>query len=185
MMGYTLLVLGLLAWSGSHMWKRLAPASREAMGERGKGVVALLSLVGIGLMVVGYRWAPVDTVWPSAPGRVHVNNALMLLSLYLFAASGMKTTVTRFIRHPQLWGVRLWALAHLLVNGTLADLILFGGLFVWAQASAILINRDLPYWDRPRIEKSPGKEIGAIIGAGLALAAIGWIHGWLGYWPFG
>jgi uncharacterized membrane protein len=185
MMGYLLLVLGLLLWSGSHWWKRLAPASRARMGDAGKGLVALLSLAGIVLMVLGYRWAPVDEIWPQSGGMVHLNNLLVLLAFYLFAASGMKTRAITVVRHPQLWGVRLWAIAHLLVNGSLADLILFGGLFVWAQVSVAMINRATPYWDKARVETSTGKEIGAFVGAVIVMGAAGWIHSLVGPWPFG
>ncbi|MCB1404929.1 MAG: hypothetical protein KDK01_01365 [Rhodobacteraceae bacterium] len=183
-MGYLILVLGVLAWSGGHLFKRLAPARRAAMGDAGKGLVSILSLVGIVLMVLGYRWAPVDDIWPRNPGMVHVNNTLMLLAFYLFAASGMKTGVTRFVRHPQLWGVRLWALGHILVNGDLASFILFGGLFAWAQASALLINRDVPDWTR-NPPAPVGKEIGAVVGAVVVMGAVGWIHSLVGPWPFG
>lgn len=184
-MGYALLVLGLVLWSGSHWWKRLAPASRAKAGDAGKGLVSILSLAGIVLMVLGYRWAPVDQIWPESRGMVHLNNLLVLLAFYLFAASGMKTAATRHIRHPQLWGVRLWAIAHLLVNGDAASLILFGGLFVWAQLSVAFINRDAPYWDKAAGQSSTGKEIGAAIGAVVVMGVVAMIHIGLGYNPFG
>jgi uncharacterized membrane protein len=184
MMGYALLILGVLAWSGSHLWKRLAPASRQGFGEAGKGIVTAASLAGIVLMGLGYRWADTTVLWDSPRFLNHVNNLLMLLAFYLFAASGMKTGITRVIRHPQLTGVKTWAVAHLLVNGTLADLILFGGLLAWAVVSVILINRAQPVWS-----KNPpapmGKEIGALVGAVVAVLAVGWLHGWLGPRVFG
>ena len=183
-MGYALLILGLLAWSGSHLWKRLAPASRAQMGDKGKGLVALGSLAGIVLMVLGYRWAPFDPLWSSPAFLVHINNLLMLFALYLFAASGMKTGITRKIRHPQLTAVKTWALAHLLVNGTVADVILFGGLLAWAVLSVILINRAEPVWHKNE-PASTGREAGALAGAVIALVVIGYIHGWVGPWPFG
>jgi len=184
-MGYILLILGLLLWSGAHAFKRVAPNRRKAMGDAGKGLVAILSLVAIVLMVFGYRWAPVDQIWPTSNGPKHFNNAVMLLVFYLFAADGMKTAITRYVRHPQLWAVRLWAIAHILVNGDLASFVLFGGLFAWAQISVYLINRDVPIWDKPVRPVSVGKEIGAVIGAVVVMGAVGWIHGWIGPWPFG
>jgi len=183
-MGYILLIAGLLVWSFGHWFKRLAPAQRQAMGESGKSLVAVLSLVSIVLMVLGYRWAPVDPVWSPPSGLRHFNNLLVLLAFYLFAASGMKTAVTRWVRHPQLWAVRLWAIAHLLVKGDLAALILFGGVFVWAQITVALINRADPFWStNPDVK--PGKEIGAIVGAVLVMGIVGMIHGWIGPMPFG
>lgn len=183
-MSYTLLVLGVLAWSGSHLWKRLSPDSRARAGDGGKGIVAALSLGAIVLMVLGYRGVEPMVLWQGPAFLTHLNNLLMLLVFYLFAASGMKTAITRRIRHPQLTAVKTWAIAHLLVNGTLADVILFGGLLAWAVVSVILINRQNPVW-----EKNPpapmGKEIGAVVGAVIVLGAVGWLHGWLGPWPFG
>ncbi|WP_417601554.1 NnrU family protein [Pararhodobacter oceanensis] len=183
-MGYLLLILGVLLWSGAHLFKRIAPARREAMGASGRGLVAALSGVAIVLMVLGYRWAPVDVVWHTSGGMQHVNNLLMLLVFYLFAAAGMKTYITRWVRHPQLWGVRLWALAHLLVRGDLASVILFGGLFLWAQISVGFINRAEPYW-QGEVKVVTGKEIGAALGAVLVMGAVGWIHGLIGPSPFG
>ncbi|MCB1390254.1 MAG: NnrU family protein [Rhodobacteraceae bacterium] len=184
-MGFTLLVLGVLVWSGSHLWKRLAPAHRARFGEGGKGIVSILSLIAIVLMVLGYRWAPYVQIWPESRSLVPLNNLLMLLSFYLFAASGMKTAATRIVRHPQLWGARLWALAHLMVNGDLASLILFGGLFAWAQVEVALYNRDNPVWDKSGAPAAMGKEIGAIVGAVLLVGIVGYIHIWLGLRPWG
>jgi hypothetical protein len=96
----------------------------------------------------------------------------------------MKTRITRVIRHPQLTAVKTWAVAHLLVNGDLASVILFGGLLAWAVVEVILINRAEP---RPALNPPApvGKELGAVLGAVLATAAIGWVHNWLGVWPYG
>lgn len=185
MMGYLLLCLGVLLWSGAHLWKRLAPASRARFGDGGKGIVSILLLASVVLMVLGYRWAPYHEIWPQSRALVGVNNLLVLLAFYLFAASGMKTVATKIVRHPQLWGVRLWALAHLMVKGDLASLILFGGMLVWAQIAVALYNRDNPVWERPVIGANPGKEIGALVGAVLLVGVVGYIHIWLGLRPWG
>lgn len=178
------LVLGVALWTGAHLWKRVSPATRAPLGEKGKGIASLAILASVVLMVLGYRGTEVVQLW-SPPGFLtHVNNLLMLLAVYLFAASGMKTLVTRTIRHPQLTGFKTWAVAHLLVNGDLASVILFGGLLAWAVVSVILINRAQPVWQGPE-QSSVGKEIGAIVGAVVVTGAIGWVHNWLGYWPFG
>jgi uncharacterized membrane protein len=108
----------------------------------------------------------------------------MLFAVYLYAASGMKTRITRAIRHPQLTAVKTWAVAHLLVNGDLASVVLFGGLLAWAVVSVILINRAEPRGPLP--EPAPmGKEIGAVVGTVAVYGAIAWVHNWLGVWPFG
>jgi uncharacterized membrane protein len=180
----TLIILGLLLWWGAHLFKRLAPARRAAMGEAGKGLVTVGVLAGVVLMVIGYRGHEAPDLWYPPAFLTHVNNLLMLLAVYLYAASGMKTRITRVIRHPQLTAVKTWAVAHLLVNGDLASFILFGGLLAWAVVEVILINRAEPRGPLPA--PAPiGKEIGAVVGAVLVTGAIGWVHNWLGVWPFG
>ncbi|MFN3970273.1 MAG: NnrU family protein [Gemmobacter sp.] len=179
-----LLILGVALWSGAHLWKRLSPDTRSPLGEKGKGYATVAILASVVVMVVGYRGAEPVQLWYPPAFLTHVNNLLMLLAVYLFAASGMKTLVTRAIRHPQLSGFKAWAVAHLLVNGDLASVILFGGLLAWAVVSVIQINKAVPVWVRPE-QSSVGKEIGAVVGAVVVTGLIGLIHGWLGYWPFG
>jgi uncharacterized membrane protein len=183
-MGYIVLILGVALWAGAHLFKRLAPQRRAAMGERGKGLVALALLVSIVLMVLGYRWADYAQVWYPPAFLRHLNNLLMLLAVYLFAASIMQTRITRVIRHPQLTAVKTWALAHLLVNGSLAGFILFGGLLAWAVVAVILINRAQREWQRPQ-PASMLVEGGAVLAALVGMFVIGMIHNWLGVWPFG
>lgn len=183
-MSYLVLIAGVALWAMAHFFKRIAPARRAAMGEPGKGLIALLLVLSIVLMVIGYRGAEVIDLWFPPFWLTHLNNLLMLLAVYFFAASGMKTRITRTIRHPQLTGVKTWAVAHLLVNGDLASVILFGGILAWAVISVIVINRANRDWTRPA--PAPiGKEIGAIIGTIVVVGAIGWVHTWLGYWPYG
>ena len=177
------LILGIALWWGAHLFKRLAPAPRAAMGDRGKGLVTILLLASVVLMVMGYRAAPGIPVWYPPDFLWHLNNLLMVLAVYLFAASGMKTRITRTIRHPQLTGFKTWAVAHLLVNGDLASIVLFGGLLAWAVVEVIVINRAQPAWMPP--DPAPiGKEIGAVAGAIVVTLLIGLVHGWLGPWPF-
>jgi uncharacterized membrane protein len=74
---------------------------------------------------------------------------LVLIALLLFAASGMTTNIKRVIRHPQLTGMATWAAAHLISNGELRSLVLFGGLGLWAIAAVLFINRRDGAWERP------------------------------------
>jgi uncharacterized membrane protein len=179
-----LIVLGLALWWAAHLWKRLAPTSRARLGDPGKGLVALGVVAGVVLMVMGYRGVEHIDLWYPPAFLTHVNNLLMLFAVYLYAASGMKTGITRVIRHPQLTAVKTWAVAHLLVNGDLASVVLFGGILAWAVVEVILINRATERGPLPE-PASVGKEIGAVVGALLVTGAIGWVHNWLGVWPFG
>jgi uncharacterized membrane protein len=108
----------------------------------------------------------------------------MVFAFYLFAASGAKTKVTKSIRHPQLTAVMLWSVAHLLVNGDVPSIVLFGGIFVWAAAEVVLINRATgprgPYHAVP-----VKKEITAVIATIVVVAVVAAIHTALGHNPFG
>lgn len=178
------LILGLLLWAGAHFFKRIAPGPRAAMGDAGKGAVALVSVAGIVLMVIGYRMAEGAFFWGRHPATVGINNLLMLLAVYLFAVSGMKTNLARRMRHPMLAGVKAWALAHLLVNGDVPSFVLFGGLLAWAVAEVIVINRTVPDWTPP--PPAPmRKEVIAVVASVVLYGLIAWVHAWLGYPVFG
>mgnify|MGYP002721597927 FL=1 len=179
-----ILILGVTLWWAAHLYKRVAPASRASMGERGKGMVTGLLVLSIILMVIGYQGATGAFFWGPNPALVGINNLLVLVALYLFAASGMKTRVTAMTRHPMLWGFALWAGAHLLVNGDTPSFILFGGLLAWSFVEMVAINRASP-WIRPTGPFPARKEAMAAVGAFIVMIVIGLIHGWIGPWPFG
>ena len=179
----TLLILGLALWVGAHFFKRLAPGPRAAMGEKAKGPVALLILLSVVLMVLGYRGAEWDAVYDPIAGMGHLNNLLMLVSLFLFGAGSAKGVVASKLRHPMLWGMVVWAAAHLLVNGDQASVVLFGGLGLWALAEMVLINRAEGPWTPP----APGpiaKDGKNVVIALVLYAIIAGIHIWLGHNPF-
>jgi uncharacterized membrane protein len=179
-----LLVLGLALWWAAHLFKRVAPGPRQAMGNAGIGVIAVALFASVALMVVGFRGAEFVPVWDPPPFLRHVNNLLMVLALYLYLASATKVRVTRAIRHPQLTAFKIWAVAHLLVNGDLASVVLFGGLLAWAVVTVIAINRAVPR-PAPPPPAPAAKEIATLVGTVVALGAVGWLHTWLGYNPFG
>lgn len=178
-----LITLGLALWAAVHFWKRVAPASRARLGNAGKGIVALGAVFAIVLMVIGYGRAEGAIYWGRSPAMTGINNLLMLLSVYLFAASGAKTRITKWVRNPQLTAVKLWAVAHLLVNGDAPSFLLFGGLFVWALAEVIVLNRVAP--PAPWKAVPAKKEITAIVVTLVVFSLISGVHIWLGYNPFG
>ncbi|WP_120499536.1 NnrU family protein [Roseovarius sp. EL26] len=179
-----LIILGLLLWSGAHLFKRFAPDRREAAGDGARGIFTAIIVIGIVLMTVGYRMADGAVFWGRGPALVGINNLLMLLSIYMFAASGMKTAIARKLRHPMLAGVRIWALAHLIVNGDTPSFVLFGGMLIWGLAEVIVINRAEPDWTPPPAGPAR-KEIMALVGTLLVYGAIAGVHTFLGYPTFG
>lgn len=188
MSGLLILVLGVLLWSAAHLFKRLAPAQRETlargMGEGAKGVFALLILAGVVLMVLGWKWSDTILLWVAPAWMGHLNNLLMLISFYVFGIGMAKGALSQRFRHPMLTGVLIWAVAHLLVNGDVAGVILFGGLGLWAVLSIVLINAQSPGWTPPQRKPGPRDAV-AVLVVLVVYAVVGLIHAWLGYNPFG
>ena len=178
-----LLALGVALWAFAHLFKRLAPAQRAAMGAKGRGPIALALLASVVLMILGYRWAEGAFFWGRTPALTGINNLLMIVSVYLFAVAGMKTRAARLLRHPQLTGFSLWCVAHLLVNGDTPSFVLWGGLLAWALLEMVLINR-AEDWTPPPVAPAR-KELMAIVGTVVVLAVIVAIHTLLGYQPYG
>nr|WP_111298096.1 NnrU family protein [Paracoccus saliphilus] len=179
-----ILILGVALWWAAHLYKRFAPGQRAAMGDRGRGLVSLVLVLSIILMVVGYGRAEGAFFWGPNPALVGINNLLVLVAFYLFAAAGMKTAITARMRHPMLWGFSLWAIAHLLVNGDTPSFVLFGGLLAWAFVEMAAISHASP-WQRPTGPFPARKEAMAAVGAVIVMVVVGVIHGWIGPWPFG
>lgn len=187
----TLLIIGLALWWAAHLLKRLAPDLRAnmtaKMGEASKGAFALAIVVSVVLMTIGYRAADFTVIWQPPGFLTHINNLLMVLSIYVFGASGAKDAkvwIGTKIRHPQLTAVKIWAFAHLLVNGDLASIILFGGILAWAVVSVIVINKADGPWTPP--PQAPAKkEVTLIIVTLVLTAIIAYVHIWLGVRPFG
>jgi len=141
----TLLILGLVLFIGMHLLPASVPA-RGALVERlgfnpYRGLFSLVSLAGLALIVYGKAQAPFVAVWQPPAGMRHLALAIMPFSFMLLAASKMRSNVKRFTRHPMLWGVALWALAHLLANGDLASMLLFGGFLAYSLFAMWSANR--------------------------------------------
>ncbi len=182
-MGYILLILGIAVWIGAHAFKRVAPERRAGMGDAGKGLVALLLLGSIVLMVIGYRSAGFVNVWFPPAFMVHIANLLVLIGFWFFALSAIPGTMSARVRHKQLTGVKSWAVGHLLVNGDLASILLFGGMLGWAVYEVIIINKAEPEWERPA--NATVRDDAIAFGVGLVLyLVVAAIHTWLGYYPF-
>ncbi len=181
-----MLILGLVIFLGVHATSIFAPAWRNAqVAARGealwKGGYALLSLIGFALILHGYaqaRGAPVVLYQPPAALR-HVAWLLMLPVFPLLLAAYLPGRISTATKHPMLVATKLWALAHLLANGTLASTVLFGSFLVWAVADRISLKRRVP---RSVPGAPPGRyndAIALVAGLGLYAAFLGVLHLWL------
>ncbi|PSL20181.1 NnrU family protein [Shimia abyssi] len=176
----TLLVLGVLLWIAGHLWKRALPAVHEGLGSRARMVSTVIIVAGVLAMIFGYRMSPTVDLWYPPSWTLHVNNLLVLIALFLMSPAPRKGKLFNNVRHPQLAGFRAWAFAHLLVNGDLASVILFGGLFVWALVEVMLINKSEPDWT-PTETGTIAKDGMFLVASLILMAIIGFVHGWLGY----
>ena len=130
----TLLSLGTARWYIGHFFKRVLPDARERLGDPGKGIAAVIILAGLVLMVIGYRGASTGFLYAPPFWGQHLNNLLMLVAIILFGMGSSKGRMRAWLRHPMLTGALGWAVAHLLVRGDFASVLLFGGIAVWARA---------------------------------------------------
>ena len=178
----TVLILGMILWIVPHLLKRVTPDFRASLGDKGRGVIALLLGVGLVLIIVGYRMADTIPVWSPPSFFVHINNLLMVVAVAVFAMAHTKGRLRGRMRHPMLASVKLWAFAHLLVNGDLASIILFGGMLAWAVVSVILINKQTT-WDRPAPGDKGRDWFFVAITVGVFAVIVG-IHMALGVNPF-
>lgn len=182
-MGFIILILGLALWWAAHLFKRVAPVRRARMGSAGKGIVAVLILISIVLMVIGFRATPFIAVWTPPSFMIHINNLLVLVAIWMMSPAGTKGLLLNKVRHPMLGGIHAWSVAHLLVNGDVASMILFGGLFLWALVEMKVINRAEPDWT-PGAPGTLAKDAMFFVASIVLMGIIGYIHGLLGYWPF-
>ena len=185
----TLLIAGVALWWAAHLFKRLAPDARAKMGNPGKGVMALLIVGSVVLMYFGYSRAEGTVYWFRSPMLVGVNNLLMVVAFYIYATGGPgpgkpRVWVGTKMRHPQLTGFSIWAIAHLLVNGDTPSFVLFGGLLVWAMVEIALINGQDPDWT-PAPHGGSKKEIIYLVLTVVVVAVVMAIHNWLGVVPWG
>jgi uncharacterized membrane protein len=136
----SLLIIGLIIFLGSHSSRIFAEPWRNHMIDRlgevkWKGLYTIISLIGLVLIVIGYgqaRQTPV-VLWQPATYLTHIAILLNLVAFIFLAGSSPNNNAIRLkLKHPMILGVKVWALAHLLANGTLVDLILFGSFLLWA-----------------------------------------------------
>lgn len=156
----TLLVIGLIVFFAIHILSS-TPLRAPLVSRLGdlpfKGVYTLVSFIGLGLIIVGKANAPFEPVWNALPALRPVTLPVMWLCFVLLPAAHMKGNIKRVTRHPMLWGILLWSLAHLAVNGDLASMLLFGSFAVYSvyamlsqtrrgarlQAEAVAVKYDL------------------------------------------
>lgn len=173
----TLLILGLVLFLGIHSISIVAPQWRDAQAMRHgemawKGVYALVSIAGFVLLIYGFGIARQAPIVLYSPPRWtgHIALLLMLPVFPLLLAAYLPGRIKTAAKHPMLVAVKLWALAHLLANGTLADVLLFGGFLAWAVADRISLKHR-PHRPVPSVPARPTNDLIALVG-GLVIYGV-------------
>jgi uncharacterized membrane protein len=191
----TLLVLGLVLFLGMHSSRVFAEGARQRfIAQRGanawKGLYTVVSAAGLALIVWGYGQARLEPVvlWASPLWVRHLASLLTLVAFVLLAAAYVPGNALKArLGHPMVLGVKTWALAHLVSNNTLADLLLFGGFLLWAVLSFRAARaRDRAAGVMAASGQASRTAVTVVAGL-LAWAAFAfWAHGaWIGVRPFG
>lgn len=147
-MGLLVMILGLALFFAAHVFTTKRDARAQAIARVGEGTYKILyslaSLAGLALIIWGfahYRATGWIDVWYPPKALKHITLALMLPAVILVVASYLRGRIYATLKHPMLAGIKLWAAAHLLVNGDLGSIILFGSFLGWAVYDRITLKR--------------------------------------------
>lgn len=174
----TYLIAGLIVFFGVHVFPWFDARRTAVIGTLGarryKGLFALLSAIALGLIIFGYGTAERTYLWTPAEGARHLAYMIVPVALCLTVAAEVGSNIKRLTAHPMLWGVVLWASVHLLNNGDVESLLLFGGFLTYSLLAMLSANRR---GAAPSVEKRPiWRDLIAVV-AGLAAAgAIAHFH---------
>lgn len=147
-MGLAIMILGLTVFIGTHGFTTCRSARADLIAKIGenayKGIYSVLSLIGFALIVYGfaqYRATGWVDIWTPPNWTRHLASLLVLLAAISLVAAYSQGHIKRILKHPMLVGVKLWAFAHLLANGDLGSIVLFGSLLGWAVFDRITLKR--------------------------------------------
>lgn len=177
------LILGVIIWSLVHFVPATVVDFRSSLIKKlglnpYKGIFSLVLAGSLALMIFGWKSAPVEFLYASPLWGRWITAIAMLLTSILFIAPYISNSLGRVIRHPQLTGVMIFGIAHLVSNGESRSLVLFGGLAAWAFLEMLLINRRDGAWQKPAADKP-------VFNFRLILAGLGFfalvmaVHPWL------
>ena len=147
-MGLVVLVLGLIIFLGAHVFVTRRDARAAVIARIGlvpyRVLFGLVALIGLAVIVEGfglYRASGYIQVWSPPTWMRHVTVALVWPAIIFATAAYVRGDIARKLKHPLLVGIKLWALAHLLSNGDLGGIILFGAILAWAVYDRISLKR--------------------------------------------
>jgi len=178
-MGLLVMILGLILFLGVHTLTTQRPLRARLIAGWGEGGYkigySLVSALGLALIVWGfarYRATGWVDVWQPPTAMRHIALALMLPAVILVAASYVRGRIYTTLKHPMLTGVKLWAAAHLLANGDLGSIILFGSFLGWAVFDRISLKHRTDAGAPPIPVGGPGNDLIAVAVGVIAYLAL-------------
>jgi len=183
----TLMIAGIVLWVGVHLIPATAPDLKSLLqarlGAAGyKGLFALSILSALALIVLGWRSSSPVLVYAPLVGLKPLALGLNIIAFVLMGATGRPSRIGRVVRHPQLTGLLVWALAHLMLNGDSRSLLLFASLGLWAMLEIILISRRDGAWVKPPAPSWATEGLGLVVTAAV-IAGVIYVHPWIAGMP--
>jgi uncharacterized membrane protein len=183
----TLLILGLVLFLGAHAFSMARGARASVIARIGegpyKGLYSLVSLAGVVLISIGYgqyRAGGYIPVWDPPVWTRHLALLLVWVAFVCFVAAYLPGHIKRRLKHPMLAGVKIWALAHLLANGDLGSILLFGSILAWAVMARISVKRrDVAAQHGGPAARPAGLHndvLALVIGTAAYVAFVYWLH---------
>lgn len=188
------LIAGLVVFLGVHSVGLFAPSRRQRTIARigplaWKGLYTVVAVVGLALIIYGYGQARLSPLWIWTPPvwTRHLAALLTLPAFVLLVATYLPGShIKARVGHPMLLGVKFWAIAHLLANGTLADVLLFGSFLVWAVALFVVLRRRDRAAGVARTGRTSRDAVVTALGLVAWVAFAVWLHELIiGVAPFG
>ncbi|MEH2476984.1 putative membrane protein [Nitrobacteraceae bacterium AZCC 2146] len=179
-MGLSVMILGLVLFLGVHLVPTQRDLRAQLIARSSESIYklgyALLSAVGLALIIWGfadYRASGLIDVWTPPHAMKHVTVALMLPAVILVVAAYIRGRIYTTLKHPMLTAVKLWAAAHLLSNGDLGSIVLFGSFLAWAVIDRISLKRRSDPGAPPIPVGGPGNDLIAVAVGVVAYLALG------------
>ena len=184
MMGLAIMILGLAVFLGSHVFITMRPERAKLIARLGegayKGLFSLVSIIGIILIAYGfarYRATGWIEIWSPPRWTRHVTEALMWPAVIFVLAAYIPGHIKRVLKHPMLVGVKLWALAHLIANGDLGSIILFGSFLACAAFDRVTLKHRSDAGAPPIAVGGYRNDFIAVVAGTLVYFALGfWFH---------
>lgn len=181
-----ILIIGLVLFLGIHSISIVNSAWRNKTVERlglvpWQAIYSVIAIAGFVMIIHGYGSARLDpvTLYTPPSWMSHIAMLLLIVVFPLLLATYLPGKIQSATKHPMLAATKIWAFAHLLVNGTLADVVLFGGFLAWAVVDRISVKRRSPM---PVPGASPSRindAIAIVVGLGIYVGFVLWLHKWL------